>query len=69
MVESFKKKEAVGRGASGVDVEYSEKDQALLDTLERMAECDEINEQERQRQIQRQNQDLETAEEMRKREV
>jgi hypothetical protein len=37
--------------------------------LQRIAECDEINEPERQRQIQRQNQDLETAEEMRKREV
>ncbi len=69
MIESFKKKEAVERRASGVDVEYSEKDQALLDILERMAECDEINEQERQRQTQRQNQDLETAEEMRKRAV
>ncbi len=62
MIESFKKKEAVERRAS--DVKYSEKDQALLDILERMAECDEINEQERQRQ----NQDLETAE-MRKRAV
>jgi hypothetical protein len=33
MIESFKKKEAVERRASGVDVEYSEKDQALLDIL------------------------------------
>jgi hypothetical protein len=69
MIESFKKKEAVEQRASGVDVEYSEKDQALLDILERMAECEEVNEQERQRQIQRQNQDQQTAEEMRKRAV
>ena len=34
-----------------------------------MVECDEVNEQERQRQNQRQNQEVETAEEMRKRAV
>ena len=64
MIEGFKKQRA-----SGVDVEYNEKDQALLDILERMVECDEVNEQERQRQNQRQNQEVETAEEMRKRAV
>ena len=69
MIEGFKKKEAVEQRASGVDVEYNEKDQALLDILERMVECDEVNEQERQRQNQRQNQEVETAEEMRKRAV
>ena len=57
MIEGFKKKEAVEQTASGVDVEYSEKDQALLYILERMAEYDEMNEQERQRQ----NQDVATA--------
>ena len=65
MIEGFKKKEAVEQRASGVDVEYNEKDQALLDILDRMAECDEVNEQERQRQ----NLEVETAEEMRKRAV
>ena len=49
MIEGFKKKEAVEQRASGVDVEYNEKDQALLDILKRMAEfeCVEMNEQER----------------------
>ena len=69
MIEGYKKKEAVERRASKVDAEHSKKDQALLDILERMAQCDEINEQERQGQNQRQTQKGEMAEEMRKQEV
>ena len=45
-IQGFRKKEAVELRASRVDVEYSEKDQALLNILERMAECDEMNEPE-----------------------
>ena len=68
MIEGYKKKETVERRASRVDVEYSKKDQAMLDILERMAQCDEINEQERRRRNQRQTQKGEMAE-MRKRAV
>ena len=65
MMTSFKKKEAQEKRASGVDVDFTEKDQALLDIMERMEECEEENEQERQKE----NYDKETAAEMRKRAV
>ena len=68
-IEGFNKKKAVKQRVRGADVEYSKKDQALLDILEWMAECDELNEHERLKQNQRQNQNIETAEEMRKRAV
>ena len=65
MVDAFKKKEAVEKRASGVDVEYTEKDRALLDILERMEECEQESELEKQKELR----EKETAEEMRKRAV
>ncbi|CAB4014574.1 Hypothetical predicted protein [Paramuricea clavata] len=65
MMTSFKKKEAQEKRASGVDVDFTEKDQVLLDIMERMEECEEENEQERQKE----NYDKETGAETRKRAV
>ena len=64
MIDAFKKKEADEKRASGVEVEFTEKDQALLDIMERMDECEE-NEQEKQKELK----EKETAEEMRKQAV
>ena len=65
MIDAFKKKEADEKRASGVDVEFTEKDQALLDIMERMEECEVESEQEKQKELK----EKETAEEMRKRAV
>ena len=65
MMDGFKRKEAVEKRASGVDVDYTEKDKALQDIMERMEECEEENEQEKQKELQ----EKQTAEEMRKRAV
>ena len=65
MIDAFKKKEADEKRASGVEVEFTEKDQELLDIMERMEECEEENEQEKQKEVK----EKETAEEMRKRAV
>lgn len=65
MMDAFKKKEAAEKRATGVDVDYTEKDKALLDIMERMAECEEVSEQEKQKDLQ----EKETAEEMRRRAV
>ena len=65
MMDGFKRKEAVELRASGVDVDYTEKDKALLDIMERMEECEEESEQQKQKELR----EKETAEEMRKRAV
>ena len=64
-IDAFKKKEADEKRASGVQVEFTEKDQALLDIMERLEECEEENEQEKQKELK----EKDTAEEMRKRAV
>ena len=43
MIDVFKKKEADEKRASGMDVEFTEKDQALLDIMERIEEREEEN--------------------------
>ena len=52
--------EADEKRASGVDVEFKDKDQALLDIMERMEECEVESEQEKQKELK----EKETAEEM-----
>ena len=69
MIDIFKKKEADEKRASGVDVQFTENDQALLDNMERMEECDEDSEQ-TEKEKQKELKEKETAaEEMRKRAV
>lgn len=63
MLTSFKQKEAAEKRASGVEVEFTERDKALLDICERMSEFEEAVEQERAKE----KRDRETADEMRKR--
>ena len=55
---SFKKNEGAEKRAGGVDVEHTEKDQAKSDIMEGMEECEEENEQEKQKE----NYEKETAE-------
>ena len=36
----FKRKEAIEERASGINAEYTERDRAMVDILERMSECE-----------------------------
>ena len=38
--KEFKRKEAIEEGASGIDAEYTQRDRAMVDILERMSECE-----------------------------
>ena len=38
IVKDFKQKEAIEERGSGIDVEYTERDRAMVDILERMSE-------------------------------
>ena len=62
LVRDFKRKEAMEERASGIDVEYTERDRAMVDILERMNECEVALDSKKEKEIQ----EKATAEEMRK---
>ena len=62
IAKEFKRKEATNERASGIDVEYTERDRVMVDILERMSECEirlESN-------TEKENREKENEEEMRK---
>ena len=63
LVKEFKCKEATESRASGVDVEFTQRDKAMTDILERMSECEMTMDSQKQKE----KQERETAEEMRRR--
>ena len=63
LVKEFKCKEATENRASGVDVEFTQRDKAMTDILERMSECEVAMHSQKQKE----KQERETAEEMRRR--
>ena len=62
IVKDFKRKEAIEEQASGIEAEYTERDRAMIDILERMSECEMQLESNKEKE----NKENETAEEMRK---
>ena len=62
ILKDFKQKEAMEERASGIDVDYTERDRAMVDILERMSECEMTLESNKEKE----NKEKGTAEEMRK---
>ena len=62
IVKEFKQKESMEERASGIDVEYTERDRAMVDILERMSECEMTLEIKKEKE----NKEKESAEEMRR---
>ncbi|XP_046855416.1 vicilin-like seed storage protein At2g18540 [Xenia sp. Carnegie-2017] len=65
IVKEFKQKESMEERASGIDVEYTERDRAMVDILERMNECEMTPEMKKEKE----NKEKESAEEMRRKAI